>query len=789
MKTENDRFFSASQSNISEGKIDFADIDGIADNFNTLLAVLPVAIYVCDREGRITFYNRKASEIWGQSPQPFSDKRFCGSYKLYKPNGQYLPPDQTPMALAIRKGKSFSNQEVIVEHPDGRRVFALANIEAIFDSSGNISGAINSFSDITELQEKQDALDSQQRLVNGIIENIPVMLCIWDSSLESFRLNNELKKITGWTESDAAGGDFMSKLYPDPEYRRKVQEFMLSLEGGWRDFEITTKDNEIIETSWSNVILSDGRCIGIGIDIRQRKQAEEKLRSSERRFRTMADGLPHIIWVHDAQGRQEFANRTFYEFFGIDENNIGPDTWSRLLHPDDAASYRNRFLTSLKDRVAFHAEARVRPADGQWRWIESWGQPRYSDSGEFLGFVGTSVDITDRKESQNQLKELNESLEHRVAQRTSELRALANQLTKAENTERKRLARILHDNIQQLVVGARMQVQLMKHYDDVGKLHSAAESVSDLLRETLNASRSLAIDLSPPVLHQAGLIGGLNWLRDRVYKKNLFTINLKIDDDAEPAAEETRFLLFDCVRELVLNSMKHSGKDWVDVSLLREDQDQIKLVVIDQGKGFDPEMLRKRRSQDITFGLFSIRERLAHIGGTMDIVSSPGNGTKMTLSVFDHHDEPADDKDDSSDGSAEQSPPMKIRRESQQCNVLICDDHQIMREGLLMLLQFESDIRVIGQARNADEATAIVGKLTPDAVIMNLGFGEINGIEAIKRILAKNPRTNIIVLATNGESLRKSMLKAGACAYINQSDPSERLIETLRDVCGLPLNE
>ncbi len=143
----------------------------------------------------------------------------------------------------------------------------------------------------------------------------------------------------------------------------------------------------------------------IARDVSARKRAEQTLRESEERFRVMANGLPLIIWVHDARGAQEFVNQTFCEFFGVTPQEMTGDRWQLRMHPEDADAYRDEFLACIRDRRPFHREVRVRAADGEWRWIESWGRPRLSPDGTFLGFVGASADITARKRNEDALRE------------------------------------------------------------------------------------------------------------------------------------------------------------------------------------------------------------------------------------------------------------------------------------------------------------------------------------------------------------------------------------------------
>jgi PAS domain S-box-containing protein len=132
-------------------------------------------------------------------------------------------------------------------------------------------------------------------------------------------------------------------------------------------------------------------------------EVAQALRMSEARFRTMADESPIIIWVTDARGHNEFVNRTYRDFFGVVSDEVEGTRWRPLVHPEDETRYLGDFLRAVREREPFSGEARVRREDGEWRWIASYGQPRYAATGEFLGHVGISQDITDRKRAEQGL--------------------------------------------------------------------------------------------------------------------------------------------------------------------------------------------------------------------------------------------------------------------------------------------------------------------------------------------------------------------------------------------------
>jgi signal transduction histidine kinase len=228
------------------------------------------------------------------------------------------------------------------------------------------------------------------------------------------------------------------------------------------------------------------------------------------------------------------------------------------------------------------------------------------------------------------IKRANDELEERVRERTEQLRALAGELTLTEQRERKRLAQVLHDHIQQLLVAAKLRVVVLGR-DERDSVKQAAREIEKLIDESIAASRSLTAELSPPVLHDRGLNAGLEWLAMWMNDKQRLHVDLEMDA-VEPLTETAKILLFESVRELLLNAVKHSKAHSVRVNLKSADG-LVKLVVSDEGIGFDPKMLPRPGESGGGFGLFSIAERIQLIGGRVEIESSPGKGSRFVLQV------------------------------------------------------------------------------------------------------------------------------------------------------------
>jgi CheY-like chemotaxis protein len=390
------------------------------------------------------------------------------------------------------------------------------------------------------------------------------------------------------------------------------------------------------------------------------------------------------------------------------------------------------------------------------------------------------------QEVSEKLFQLNENLEKRVAERTQEvrdqadhLRALAHQLTRVEQREKKRLSQILHDHIQQLIVAAKMQISWMKRKDDP-EFQTMVQSVDSILHEALESCRSLTVDLSPPVLHEAGLIGGLNWLASRMRDKTQFIVHLHAENKAEPVSEDIKFMLFECARELLFNIVKHAEVAQAQVVLVRLHDDRIKLIVSDQGKGFDPERLAMRNANDNSFGLFSIRERLVYVGGEIKIKSAPGKGTQIILIVSDENSNSYSGTVEI-DCDKEHADKIQVYPRPKVCRLMICDDHKIMRQGLAKLLQFEPDMEIVAEAEDGQQAVENAAKIKPDIIIMDVNMPKINGIKATEKIVDNDSRVKVIGLSIHRDTeVAKAMLEAGAYTYLSKTGPAEDLIATIR---------
>lgn len=217
-------------------------------------------------------------------------------------------------------------------------------------------------------------------------------------------------------------------------------------------------------------------------------------------------------------------------------------------------------------------------------------------------------------------------------QRADPLQALALELTLAEQRERQRLARLLHDHLQQLLYAAKLSLAALRRRAGEPTFRAELAQIDELVDECLEESRSLTVELSPPILAHAGLAAALEWLARRTTEKYRLPVTIDIDPRAEPDREETRLLLFDAARELLFNVVKHARAAAAHLVLRLTAARDIELEVADNGAGFDA-AARGHAAAPRGFGLFNVGRRLQGWGGAVRIDSAPGRGTRATISL------------------------------------------------------------------------------------------------------------------------------------------------------------
>lgn len=362
-----------------------------------------------------------------------------------------------------------------------------------------------------------------------------------------------------------------------------------------------------------------------------RFDVEESLRKSAERYRSLVVATSQIVWTANALGEVVGDLPSWRSFTGQSLEEIQGKGWTDALHPDDVQRTTAVWQHAVTTRSLYETEYRIRRTDGTYRDFAVRGVPVYESDNIIREWVGTCNDITERKRAEEKLKSLNESL----VQQANQLRALATELTLTEQKERKRMAQFLHDNLQQILVAAKIGIDLLGGKAGTGMaIEKDLEKLNSFMDEAIVLCRALAVDLSPPLLSEIGLSTSLSALAKRM--QTIHGLDVRVTADGEIPADEDGvcLLLYQAVSELLFNVVKHSGVKCAAVQVSHSGEKQVMIKVSDEGVGFDSVALNRVENAPTGLGLFGIQERIRHIGGQMEIKSTPGRGTRVTLRAF-----------------------------------------------------------------------------------------------------------------------------------------------------------
>jgi len=365
-------------------------------------------------------------------------------------------------------------------------------------------------------------------------------------------------------------------------------------------------------------------------------QHAEALQESEERYRTLFETAPDAIVVH-RDGRFLHANGAALRLAGLsDSDGLASHTIFDFFGPREREQVAERIRLAMAGHRLPTREATLRRLDGQEVAVEF-----HTALVDFQGAPAVQTiirDITERKQAEEALREWNATLEAKVAERTAELEHRAKQLQKltlelsqAEDRERKRIAEILHEDLQQHIAGAKFHLSLLSHRvkDDPPK-QAIVDRVDEMLKEAIQKSRSLSHDLSPAVLHMNDLGEVLHWLASRMKTKHDLAVQIDVGGEPTLQSEALTMFLFRAAQEMMFNVIKHAQVHEAAIRVRRLGR-YLCMSVLDRGCGFDPRQLKETSG----FGLLSIRERVKLLGGRMMIKSIKGRGSRFHIIVPD----------------------------------------------------------------------------------------------------------------------------------------------------------
>jgi len=350
-----------------------------------------------------------------------------------------------------------------------------------------------------------------------------------------------------------------------------------------------------------------------------RLQTMDALRESEERYRELAELLPQTVFEMDTKGKLTFVNRSALDMFGYSAQDFEAGvSVLNVVAPHDLERAGENIRRRIAGEELGTNEYTAMRKNGDTFPVRVFSVP-VVHSGKTVGVRGLMVDMTEEKRIQAEL-----------AHHQGELRALASELSLTEERERRRLATDLHDHVGQTLAVAKMRLGALRRALSTEEGRQAHTEVLDLFADAVQRVRTLSFELSPPILYDLGLEAAVEWLGSHFEQQHGIRCEFSSDGDIAGLDETGSILMFRSTQELLTNAAKHAGADRLTLSV-RSRRHELEIMVADDGAGFDVSALQRDAAETHSFGLFSIRERMRHIGGRVDIASQPGKGTTVRL--------------------------------------------------------------------------------------------------------------------------------------------------------------
>ena len=423
-------------------------------------------------------------------------------------------------------------------------------------------------------------------------QNIPIV-----KSANSYLFDSRALRRWGFRESDLPPGSVL--LYRQPSVWELYEWYIIS-----GIFLIVAETLLIFGLVWQRMKRRKAEA--------ELRRVDAAIRESEERFRLVANTAPVLIWMSGPDKLCNYFNQSWVEFTGRSiEEQLG-NGWAEGVHPEDLEACLDTYTTAFDRRESFNMQYRLRRNDGEYRWVFYIGVPRFNPDGSFAGYIGSCIDVTERKMAEEALSKL------------------SGRLIDAQDEERKRIAREIHDDYNQRLAVLAIDLETLE--EDIG---DSSAKVGPRLRKVWNAICELGADLHSlshslhsSTLESLGLVAGVKVFVEEFAAQQQIQVDFTHENVPRDVAQDVALCLFRVVQEGLRNVKRHSGTNRAEVRV-EGSGEKLHLSVVDQGRGFDVNNCSVR----VGIGIRGMEERLRSLGGKLEITSHPMQGTRIDALV------------------------------------------------------------------------------------------------------------------------------------------------------------
>ncbi|HEV2855287.1 MAG TPA: PAS domain S-box protein [Thermoanaerobaculia bacterium] len=712
------------------------------------LASIGDAVISTDAEGRVIYLNTVAEVLTGWTQDEALGRPLPDVFQIV--NEDTRQTAENPALQALRQGVvvGLANHTILIAR-DGTERPIDDSAAPMLDESGTPVGVVLVFRDVTERRRAEEV---QARLA-AIVESSQdaIVSKTLDSIIRTWNAGAE--RLFGYRAEEAVGRSIT--LIIPPERLGEEQEILARLARGERIEHYETvrmaKDGRRLDISLtiSPIRDAEGRVIGaskVARDVTERKRAEEALRASEQRFRALTAHAPVGIFLADREGNCLFVNECWCEITGLSPEEARGQGWARALHPDDRERIFHEWYAAAEAGQPFAGEYRFRTPEGRVTWVQGRAVGRRDEAGQVREYIGTVMDITERREAVEALKEADRRKDEFLALLAHELR---NPLAPLRNgLQVMRLASGDADIV------ARSRDMMDRQLSHMVRLIDDLLDVSRISRNKMELRRSRvlladvvssAVETARPVLEAAG---------------HELTVSLP-PEPVHLDADLTR--LAQVFGNLLNNSAKYTergGHIWLTAT---RQGDQVSVAVRDTGIGIPAFALPsifdmfsqvdrsiERSTGGLGIGLALVKGLVEMHGGTVE-AASPGQGKGSTFTV---RLPVLKDRAELPRTLAEAWPESSGAKR----RILVVDDNQDSASSMAMMLQLLGN--EVRSAHDGAEALELAEQFRPQVVLMDIGMPRLNGYEATRRIRERPWGRDIAVIALTGWSQEMDRAKS-----------------------------
>ena len=548
-----------------------------------VMDTIPGLVWSALPDGDVEFCNQRWLDYTGMS---FNEIKGWGWSKAIHPRD--ITDLREGWQTALRRSTSFET-EARLRRADGCYRWFLIQAVPLRDSNGRIIRWYGTNTDVEELKLAQEELQKQTSRLDQLFEQAPEAVAFLTTDDRIVRVNKEFTRMFGYEPDEVLQCPVNDLIVPEAEIESSRAYTRLLKQGGRVEVETVRRRKDGTEIAVSLLAISVRTTSGEGVvnyaiyrDITERKHSEERLRESEARFQAMADTAPVLIWMTGTDALCNYFNKPWLEFTGRTmEQEVGTG-WTEGVHPDDVQGCFDCFLPAFHARKPFRMEYRLRRADGEYRWVIESGIPRYTGAGEFAGYIGSNIDITDLKRAdveRQRLRQLEADLAHinRVSMMGELAASLGHELKQpiaAALTNAKTCVRWLRRDTPDVAEGCEAALRMI---NDATRAAEVIDRIRSLYRRD-TSDREL-LDVNEIIREMIVL------LHDKA-DRNSISIRTELDSGL-PLVTADRVQLQQVLMNLILNGIEamNDGRGELILASKRNDDGQLLVSVRDSGIG------------------------------------------------------------------------------------------------------------------------------------------------------------------------------------------------------------